>query len=90
MPIYEYECAHCGTRFERMQPVSAAPLTECDNCGQGPVRRVFHPAGIIFKGSGWYITDSRRSGSSTNGSRPTSGSSSESAGTEAKSTADVD
>ena len=62
MPIYEYECKQCGSRFEKMQPVTAAPLTECVNCGQGPIKRLFHPVGVIFKGSGWYITDSRKSG----------------------------
>ena len=61
MPIYEYECKQCGTRFEKMQLVTADPVTECLNCGQGPVRRILHPVGVIFKGSGWYITDSRNS-----------------------------
>jgi putative FmdB family regulatory protein len=64
MPIYEYECKECGQRFEKMQPVTAEPLTECINCGKGPVRRVFHPVGVIFKGSGWYVTDSRKNTSS--------------------------
>ena len=64
MPIYEYECKECGQRFEKMQPVTAEPLTECINCGKCPVRRVFHPVGVIFKGSGWYINDSRKSTSS--------------------------
>ncbi len=65
MPIYEYECKACGTRFEKMQPITADPLTECANCGQGPVRRVLHPVGIIFKGSGWYVTDSRKGSNAT-------------------------
>lgn len=65
MPIYEYECQECGERFEKMQPVTAEPLTECVNCGKGPIRRVFHPVGVIFKGSGWYITDSRKSAPSS-------------------------
>jgi putative FmdB family regulatory protein len=60
MPLYEYECKACETRFERMQPVTDPPISECANCGSGPVRRVFHPVGVIFKGSGWYITDSRK------------------------------
>src|SRR6266576_2161070 len=64
MPIYEYECKNCGKRFEKMQSIMAEPLTECLNCGGGPVRRVLHPVGVIFKGSGWYITDSRKSSSS--------------------------
>jgi putative FmdB family regulatory protein len=61
MPIYEYECKNCGERFDKMQPVTAEPLTECLVCGKGPVRRILHPVGVIFKGSGWYINDSRKS-----------------------------
>src|SRR5205823_296612 len=60
MPIYEYECKNCGKRFEKMQSITAEPLTECMICGGGPVRRVLHPVGVIFKGSGWYITDSKK------------------------------
>ena len=63
MPIYEYECKNCASRFEKMQPIMAEPLTECVNCGGGPIHRIFHPVGVIFKGSGWYITDSRKSSS---------------------------
>jgi putative FmdB family regulatory protein len=70
MPIYEYECKSCGKRFEKMQPFTAEPLTECENCGQGPVRRVFQPVGVIFKGSGWYITDSRKSESASIDKKP--------------------
>src|SRR5687768_8904209 len=62
MPIYEYECKACDTRFDKMQPIHAEPLVVCLNCGKGPIRRVYHPVGVIFKGSGWYITDSRNSG----------------------------
>ncbi|HEX9989190.1 MAG TPA: FmdB family zinc ribbon protein [Chloroflexia bacterium] len=64
MPIYEYECKNCASRFEKMQPITAEPLTECVNCGGGPIHRIFHPVGVIFKGSGWYINDSRKSNSS--------------------------
>lgn len=59
MPTYEYECLSCKTRFERVQKFADAPVTECPEC-QGTVRRVLFPAGIVFKGSGWYITDSRK------------------------------
>ncbi len=59
MPIYEYECEN-QHRFEKWQSIKDDPLTECPDCGK-PVRKIFHPAGIIFKGSGWYITDSRKS-----------------------------
>ena len=59
MPTYEYQCRTCGHHFEKMQRFSESPLTECSKCG-AEVRRVIHPAGVIFKGSGWYITDSRK------------------------------
>jgi|SRR5581483_12278620 len=81
MPIYEYECSACRNRFERSQRFSDPPVTECPECG-GPVRRVLFPAGIVFKGSGWYITDSRTSkggestsdsGSSDGGEKTTAG-----------------
>lgn len=60
MPVYEYECEQCGTHFERIQSVRDEPIRRCPQCS-GTVHKVFHPAGIIFKGSGWYITDSRKS-----------------------------
>lgn len=59
MPTYEYECLSCGHRFEKRQRFSEDPVAECPECGC-QVRRVLYPAGIIFKGSGWYITDSKR------------------------------
>src|SRR6478672_11787947 len=64
MPIYEYECKNCGKRFDKMQSITADPLTECALCGGGPIRRVLQPVGVIFKGSGWYITDSKKSSAS--------------------------
>jgi putative FmdB family regulatory protein len=61
MPVYEYECPTCGTTFEQMQHFNDLPLQQCPRGHRG-VRRVFTPAGIIFKGSGFYTTDYRRSG----------------------------
>ena len=58
MPVYEYECDDCSNRFERQQRFSDPPITSCPECA-GAVRKVFHPASVIFKGSGWYVTDSR-------------------------------
>jgi putative FmdB family regulatory protein len=58
VPIYEYECDACRSRFERRQGFHDEPVAECPEC-QGPVRRLIHPAPIIFKGSGFYVTDSR-------------------------------
>ncbi len=59
MPIYEYECNDNGHRFEKWQSIQDEPIKTCPVCG-GPVHKIFHPAGIIFKGSGWSITDSRK------------------------------
>jgi len=63
MPIYGYECKECGVRFERRQSFSDDPITVCPEC-EGEVRRLLEPAGIIFKGSGFYVTDNRGSKSS--------------------------
>jgi putative FmdB family regulatory protein len=58
MPTYEYECTACGQHMEVFQRFSEDALTTCGVCG-GALRKVFHPAGIVFKGSGFYATDSR-------------------------------
>lgn len=60
MPTYEYECRECGHRVEVSQRLADDPLTECEVCG-GPLRKLFHPVGIAFKGSGFYVTDNRGS-----------------------------
>ena len=60
MPTYEYACLSCGTHVDVVQRFDDEPLTECGLCG-GRLRKVFHPAGILFKGSGFYATDSRSS-----------------------------
>lgn len=79
MPIYEYECPVCGARFERQQRFSDPPLETCPE-GHPGVRRVFAPAGIIFKGEGWYITESRKSRNANKGKSESSSGSSESSG----------
>ena len=58
VPLYDYQCDQCGHRFEVRQGIKEDPLTECPQC-QGLIRRVIHPVGIVFKGSGFYITDYR-------------------------------
>jgi putative FmdB family regulatory protein len=55
LPIYTYECQSCGDTLEKRQSFSDAPLTTHEACGGG-LRRVIHPAGIVFKGSGFYNT----------------------------------
>jgi len=58
MPTYEYACNSCGHEFEAFQSFSEAALTECPEC-KGEVRKVFSNVGVVFKGSGFYKTDSR-------------------------------
>lgn len=58
MPTYEYLCKNCGERFEKFQKFSAKPLKTHDACG-GEVQKVFHASGVVFKGPGFYATDSR-------------------------------
>ena len=68
MPTYEYGCTACGQHIEVFQRFSEDALTTCGACG-GKLRKVFHPAGIVFKGSGFYATDSRSKSSSGAGSK---------------------
>ncbi|TCJ20200.1 zinc ribbon domain-containing protein [Rubrobacter taiwanensis] len=60
MPVYEYKCDNCDSRFEVLQRISDPPLTDCPEC-EGALRKVLHPVGISFKGSGFYSTDYKSS-----------------------------
>jgi putative FmdB family regulatory protein len=61
MPTYDYECLSCGHRFERFHSMTAEPESQCPECG-GPVKKLIGTgAGILFRGSGFYITDYRSS-----------------------------
>jgi putative FmdB family regulatory protein len=75
VPTYTYTCTRCNNHVEKRQSFTDPPLTTCDECG-GTLRKIIHPVGIVFKGSGWYVTDSRSSMSSTNGPGTTSDSTS--------------
>jgi putative FmdB family regulatory protein len=82
MPTYEYECTQCGHTFEEFQSMTADPLIQCPECHEAGLRRLIGGGvGIIFKGSGFYVTDSKKSGS--NGK---SGSASRNSGSEQNST----
>lgn len=59
MPTYEYLCDNCGYNFETKQSFKDEPLTLCPNCNHDALHRVPQAAGVVFKGSGWYITDSK-------------------------------
>ena len=73
MPTYDYECQSCAHKFDAFHAMSDEPLAECPECG-GPVRRLIGAgAGIIFKGSGFYSTDSRKKTSPTSASTDQSG-----------------
>ncbi|MED7955462.1 FmdB family zinc ribbon protein [Kitasatospora sp. NPDC058201] len=86
MPTYQYQCTECGNGLEAVQKFTDEPLTTCPDC-EGRLRKIFSAVGVVFKGSGFYRTDSRSSssssvstGSSTPSSTSTSSSSSSSGG----------
>ena len=60
MPVYTYRCEECGIQFDKTQKFSDAPLTKCPECGKKSLRKVYTPVGIVFKGSGFYQTDYKK------------------------------
>jgi putative FmdB family regulatory protein len=64
MPTYEYECLECKTRFDVFQSMNDEPVQACVKCN-GRVRKIFGTAGIIFKGSGFYVNDYKKNGKSS-------------------------
>ncbi|ATY14894.1 FmdB family transcriptional regulator [Amycolatopsis sp. AA4] len=69
MPTYQYACKECDHRFEAVQSFSDPSLTVCPQCS-GPLRKVFSSVGVVFKGSGFYRTDSRDSSKSSTSAAP--------------------
>ena len=88
MPTYSYACTECDDRFDVVQAFTDDTLTTCEKCS-GRLRKLFNSVGVVFKGSGFYRTDSRESGkkaaSSSNGSSTNGSGSSESSGSSEKS-----
>jgi len=84
MPVYEYLCVECGHRFEQYRKVTDRDPKQCPKCG-GSVRKVFLPVGIIFKGSGFYSTDSRSPSETAREKAETSSTSTSGAGGKKKS-----
>ena len=74
MPTYQYACTECGHRFETVQAFTDASLTECPQCG-GHLRKVYGSVGVVFKGSGFYRTDSRAGAGKASGLAAENGSS---------------
>jgi putative FmdB family regulatory protein len=66
VPTYQYACTECGHAFEQVQSFSDDALTECPQCA-GRLRKLFNAVGVVFKGSGFYRTDSRAGSSATDG-----------------------
>lgn len=64
MPIYEYECCDCCHHFEKRQRFDEEPIAACPEC-HGKARRILHPVPVIFKGSGFYVTDNRKGSTDT-------------------------
>lgn len=64
MPIYEYKCLRCDSRFEKMQKVSEPPFEVCEKCG-GELEKQWSLSGFQFKGAGWYVTDYAGKGKET-------------------------
>ena len=88
MPLYEYQCDACGTRFELIRRFSDPPLTTCPNCGEEKVRKLVSSPAFQFKGSGWYVTDYAKKsgeGGSTPGAKTSTESKTDDAKAESKS-----
>ena len=80
MPTYDYKCPKCGTEFQEFQKISAKPGAKCPKCGGKAERQISGGAGLVFKGSGFYLTDYGRGGQ-----KPRSESSESSGGESSKS-----
>jgi putative FmdB family regulatory protein len=87
VPTYQYACTECGHAFDQFQSFSEASLTECPECS-GKLRKVFSAAGVVFKGSGFYRTDSRSGSTNSNTSDSSSSSTSSPAPAAASSSSD--
>lgn len=89
MPTYEYACVDCGRHVEVVQAFGDDPLVACGACG-GRLRKVFHPAGILFKGSGFYSTDNRKGSKATAGEGSSGGTDAGASGSSAEGSGSAD
>jgi putative FmdB family regulatory protein len=69
MPIYTYRCRTCDYEFDKEQRMSEDPLTDCPDCGQPQLRKVVNSVGVVFKGSGFYVTDNRNGSAKAAGAK---------------------
>jgi putative FmdB family regulatory protein len=72
MPTYDYHCAKCSSTYELREGFDAPTTHRCQECGKGTAKRVLHAPRVVFKGSGWYVTDSRQKSTAINDSEPAS------------------
>jgi len=68
MPIYTYHCEHCGHQFDKRQNFSDSALVVCPECHRHSLHKVYQPSGVVFKGSGFYVTDKRGKSTAAAGS----------------------
>ena len=76
MPIYEYACTACGERLEAKQSFDDPPLEECPKCG-GKLRKLYSPVGVVFRGSGFYSTDTKKKPAAASADKSSTSSSSD-------------
>lgn len=88
MPTYSYACTECSNKFDVVQPFTDDALTECPKC-EGRLRKIFGKVGVVFKGSGFYRTDSRESGKTSSASSSSSSDSSSASSSETSDSADT-
>ena len=88
MPTYEYSCRNCGAHFDAWQKITDDPIETCPTCG-GSVHRIVFPVGLMFKGSGFYSTDSRGSSVTPPASSPSATNGATSDGGEKKSSSET-
>ena len=69
VPTYEYQCNRCKAVYELRQGFDAETTHKCEECGKGTAKRILHAPKVLFKGSGWYVTDYARSGASKGGAK---------------------
>lgn len=65
MPVYTYHCENCGHEFDKQQSFNEETLRVCPHCRKHSLHKVYKPTGVVFKGSGFYVTDKRSSGASS-------------------------